>query len=369
MLGVFIGTAAVVTSVAVSQSASAAIANKASRLTTNSLQVKRGSSWNDPNALSVVTMRSPDLPVLSRISAVTTVVPLVESAISIRYGHKDTDGYVLGTGSNGVESAGALPLRGRDLSENDIIQGRNVAVVDANARHHLFGNQDPLGKSLLIGAVPFEVVGVSQQSVNGNGQPQAWVPYPSLMRRILGRDSFDGFRIYFRDGTSPVALERQVTEALTRAHGRKDFHVDDFASNWEELQKITMIASLAFGLLATISLLVGGIGVMNIMLVAVAERTHEIGIRMAVGARRGDIGRQFLTEAVLLCVIGGAGGLVLAAIFCAGIGAVFAKINPTITITSCVVAVSTCTTIGVVFGWFPARNAARLDPILALSRE
>ncbi|SHH62755.1 ATP-binding cassette domain-containing protein [Massilia sp. CF038] len=369
MLGVFIGTAAVVTSVAVSQSAKTEITKNLNKLSRSALEIKRGLTWNDPAAASIVSLTASDLPALSRLPVIASAVPMVETTARMRYRHKDTDGFVMGTGSGGVAAAGMNTADGRDLSESDIAQARNVVFIDANAKHELFGHDEPLGAQLVIGEVPFTVIGVGKKGLYDDGKPVVWVPHSSLLQRILGRNFYDGIRVYFRDGSTPEQVEQQVTAVMTGLHGRKDFHVTNTAAFWQEMEQVTMIAALAFGLLAAISLLVGGIGVMNIMLVAVVERTQEIGVRMAIGARQSDIGRQFLTESVLLCVMGGAAGLVLAAVFCAVIGMATDKLHPAITLTSGLVAFFTCTVIGMLFGWFPARHAARLDPILALSRE
>ena len=369
ILGVFIGTASVVINIAVAQAGRASIEKSTGKLFTNSLKITRGVDWRDKRANSILTMTGLDLQALKQLSFVTGVSPTVDTHLRIRQGHKDINGYVVGADANGVAISNFHIGTGQDLSTDDIADSRNVAVIDSNAKENLFGDDDPIGMPVLIGETPFTVIGVTDNRVDENQQAQAWVPYSALLKRVLGRTHFDGLRVYMVPEISPPEAEQQVTELLERTHGKKDFFVENYAASWQEVSKVTLIASLVLGLVATISLVVGGIGVMNIMLVTVAERTQEIGIRVAIGARPADITRQFLIEAVTLCIAGGIAGVLLAAAVCLGISLMTDKLQPSISLLATFAAFGVCSIIGVVFGLLPARRAARLDPILALARE
>jgi macrolide transport system ATP-binding/permease protein len=196
-----------------------------------------------------------------------------------------------------------------------------------------------------------------------------WVPYTTAMGRMLGQGYVSSITVRVADGTPMSAAEQAITKLLTLRHGRQDFFLFNIAQIRETIESTTRTMTLLIGAIAAIALVVGGIGVMNIMLVSVMERTKEIGVRMAVGARQGDILQQFLIEAVLVCLIGGVFGVLLAL----GLGLAFKMLITDFSMifsTGSIVAAFVCSTlIGIVFGYLPARNAARLDPVEALARE
>jgi len=196
-----------------------------------------------------------------------------------------------------------------------------------------------------------------------------FVPYTTAMSRLLGQSYLRNITVRVSDEVSMAAAEQAITQLLTQRHGRQDFFVSNIDSVRQTVEQTTQTMTLLVSSIALISLVVGGIGVMNIMLVSVTERTREIGVRMAVGARQSDILQQFLIEAVLVCLFGGLLGVLLAV----AIGSVFARVGGNFqmvySVTSMVVAFACSTLIGVVFGFLPARSAARLDPVEALARE
>jgi len=209
-----------------------------------------------------------------------------------------------------------------------------------------------------------------KESPFGNsGNLSLWLPYSTAMGRLFGQTYFNSITVRVKDGISNQVAEQSVTKLLKLRHGLKDFYTSSSDTILKTVKKTTATLTLLISAIAVISLVVGGIGVMNIMLVSVTERTHEIGIRMAVGARKHDILQQFLIEAVLVCLIGGLIGILLSF----GAGRIFSLFVSAITmrfsLLSIVVAFLCSTLIGVLFGYLPARNAARLDPIDALARE
>lgn len=375
MLGVVIGTASVVTIMAVTQGARVSIEKSVGKLAANSLDVWRGKGWGDDLAGSITTLTSLDIQALSQLPFVTGVSPQAETNLRLRYRHKDVNGRAFGASANGVAINNVHVDSGRDLNSDDVTESRQVVVIGEGVRAKLFEEgDDPLGRQILVGEIPFVIVGVAAKVTGGirfswDGGETVWIPYSTALTRILGRNYFDALHVHLTSDVPPALAEKRVTELLERTHGKKDFNVQNRASEWQEFSNVTLVFSLVMGLIAAISLFVGGVGVMNIMLVAVAERTQEIGIRVAVGARPADIARQFLIEAVTLCAVGGVIGLALAALLCLAVSLATDKMQPIISLASVAAAFGTCSVIGIVFGWLPARRAARLDPVVALARE
>ncbi len=221
--------------------------------------------------------------------------------------------------------------------------------------------------------MPARVIGVTQKKdtvFGSNDTLNVWIPYTTALSRVLGQQHLKSITVRVNDASPPAAAEQAIVRLLTRRHVVKDFFVFNTDAIRKTIERTTATMTLLVSMIALISLMVGGIGVMNIMLVSVTERTREIGVRMAVGARRSDIMQQFLIEAVLVCLIGGAIGIILSL----GLGVLVSKATggsfKMIYSTAAMVAAFTCSTlIGVLFGYLPARNAARLDPVEALARE
>jgi macrolide transport system ATP-binding/permease protein len=237
----------------------------------------------------------------------------------------------------------------------------------------MFGDsgEDPIGKTILVGKVPCTVIGVTrkQQGFGSSGSLSAFLAFSAVQARFLGDTSLRSIVLRVAENVDNDLAEQAATQLLETRHGARDFFVFNSSDIRSAITSTTQTMTALIAAIAVISLVVGGIGVMNIMLVSVSERVKEIGVRMAVGARRSDIMQQFLTEAVLVCVVGGALG-VLAAL---GAALVFRALGSTFSFVysgSSIVAAFACSTlIGVVFGWLPARGAAQLDPVEALARE
>ncbi len=248
------------------------------------------------------------------------------------------------------------------------------AVIDPNTQKALFENgENPVGKVLLLGSVPVRIIGVTAPKDSPFGNADAlniWLPYTTVMSRILGSNSLRSITVRVKDGESNPAADAGITQLLKQRHGSQDFFTMSSDSVKQTVEKTTATMTLLISAIAVISLVVGGIGVMNIMLVSVTERTQEIGVRMAVGARQSDILQQFLIEAVLVCLLGGLLGIALAL----GLGLLFDQIgggsfSMSFSTTSIVAAFASSTLIGVVFGFLPARSAAKLNPVDALARQ
>ena len=281
---------------------------------------------------------------------------------------------ITGVGEGFFQVNGRTFAEGVGFTETSVDQRTQEAVIDENAADAFFVNgEEPVGQVILLDNVPVRVIGVVANVTGfgpGGTSANVYVPYTTAMDRILGQNFLSSITVRVSDAFDMSQAESEITELLTRLHGGKtDFFLQNTATIRDTIQSTSQTLTLLISTIAVISLVVGGIGVMNIMLVSVSERTKEIGIRMAVGARRGDILRQFLIEAVLVCFVGGAAGVALSF----GLGSLLTLLVAGATVDystqSIVLAIVSSSLIGVIFGFMPARSAARLDPVEALARE
>ena len=263
---------------------------------------------------------------------------------------------------------------GRFFDAADVRGMSQDVVIDDKTRQTFFDKDPdgPIGKIILVGRVPCRIIGVTQQQQGGFGSSQnlaVYLPYTTVQARFIGNASLRSIVVRVGDDTATGAAEQDITRFLQVRHRIKDFVILNTDDIRKTVSSVTATLAVMIAAIAAISLIVGGIGVMNIMLVSVSERIGEIGVRMAVGARRGDILQQFLIEAVMVCFVGGALGIALAF----GLGAVFNAVFPayqlTFSASSIFIAVLCSTGIGVVFGYLPAQRASLLDPLAALSRD
>jgi macrolide transport system ATP-binding/permease protein len=374
MLGIVIGISSVVTIIALGNGSRQRLQNELSSLGTNTVELFPGEGFGDRRASKVLTMTITDAEALEELDYVDAVTPGYSAGVTLRRGNVDASGSVSGVGDKFFRVHGNKFAEGRAFDADAIRQQSQVAVIDDNARKALFKDGvDPVGQVLLLGNVPVRVIGVLAKDdglFTGNNETlQVWIPYTTATTRLIGQETLRDINVRVKDSIPMDAAEEGITRLMTQRHGKKDFFVWRTDSIRKQLDSTTATITLLISSIALIALLVGGIGVMNIMLVSVTERTQEIGVRMAVGARQGDILRQFLIEAMLVCLIGGAMGVGLALVA----GVVFNSLNVGIhmmfSTLSIVGAFAVSSTIGVLFGFVPARNAARLDPVNALARE
>lgn len=373
MLGIIIGITSVVSVVALGQGARQKVINDISSMGTNVIDIYPGSDWGDDKSDSIHTLVSGDLEALQSQPYLDSVTPATNSNLSVRYTNITANAQISGVGARYFRVRGYELAQGTAFQEAEIQRQAQVVVIDQNSAKKLFAaSESPLGKVILVGNLPCTVIGVTKEKESpfGNsGNLSLWLPYSTAMGRLFGQTYFNSITVRVKDGISNQVAEQSVTKLLKLRHGLKDFYTSSSDTILKTVKKTTATLTLLISAIAVISLVVGGIGVMNIMLVSVTERTHEIGIRMAVGARKHDILQQFLIEAVLVCLIGGLIGILLSF----GAGRIFSLFVSAITmrfsLLSIVVAFLCSTLIGVLFGYLPARNAARLDPIDALARE
>jgi macrolide transport system ATP-binding/permease protein len=372
MLGIIIGITSVVSVVALGQGAQQKVIKDISAMGTNVIDVNPGKDWGDEDAASIQTLVPSDLEALKAQVYVDSVSPATGGSQLLRYSNATANASVNGVSEQYFRVKGYEIANGISFSTDEVKQQAQVVVIDQNTRKKFFVNEDPIGKVLFIGPLPCWVIGVTKEKdgpMGNSSNLEVWIPYRSAMNRLLGQQYFSYISVRVKDGISNQVAEQSITRLITQRHGRKDFYTNSSDSIMKTINKTTTTLKLMISAIAVISLIVGGIGVMNIMLVSVTERTHEIGIRMAVGARQEDIMQQFLIESVLVCLLGGMIGIVCSW----GVGKVFSLFVSSFamqfSVMSIVSAFLCSTLIGVIFGFLPARNAARLDPIEALARE
>jgi macrolide transport system ATP-binding/permease protein len=373
MLGIIIGITSVVSVVALGQGARQKVIKDISSMGTNVIDIYPGSDWGDDQAASVHSLVPSDLEALRSQVYVDSATPGTSGSQLLRYRNIKANASIRGVGEQYFRVSGTELARGLSFDRSDIGRQVQVAVIDRNTCKKLFtNNEDPIGKVIMIGTLPCQVIGVTREKESPFGNNQnlsVWVPYSAAMSRLLGQQYFNSITVRVRDGLSNQVAEQSIVKLLKQRHGSKDFYTSSSDSILKTVKKTTATLSLMISAIAVISLVVGGIGVMNIMLVSVTERTHEIGIRMAVGARQSDIMQQFMIEAVLVCLIGGLIGILLSYV----VGLLFSLFVTAIAMKFSIISIAAaffCSSlIGVLFGYLPARNAARLDPIEALARE
>lgn len=373
MLGIIIGIASVVSVVALGEGSRLQILKNISAIGTNTIEIFSGSGFGDQRAARVRTLVPGDAAALAEQSYVDSVTPSVSTSATLRYGNIAVTGTINGVGEQYFRVRGVQLAAGRTFDEDSVASLAQEVVIDDNTRKQLFPrNPNPVGEVILLGQVPCRVVGVAKRSESAFGNSEAlnvWIPYTAAMSRVTGQSHLRSITVRISDEVSAEAAEQGVNRLLLQRHGVQDFFVLNTNTIRQTIESTTQTMTLLISAIALISLIVGGIGVMNIMLVSVTERTREIGVRMAVGARQADIRQQFLIEAVLVCLLGGVLGIGLSLL----VGWGFEKSGSSFTLvysTLSMVAAFVCSTfIGVIFGFLPANNAAKLNPVDALSRE
>jgi macrolide transport system ATP-binding/permease protein len=372
MLGIIIGIASVVSVVALGEGSQQAVLKNISSMGTNTIDVRPGSGFGDRRSGRVRTLTSGDSEALKYLPYVDSVTPSISSSGTIRYTNQAVSASFNGVGPDYFRVRGYELAEGQFWDDISVAALAQEAVIDDNTRKSLFPNASAIGQVIFLDDLPVRIIGVTQpkESAFGNSDSlNVWVPYTTVSGRMVGQSYLDSITIRINQSAPSSAAEQGIISLLKMRHGTEDFFTINTDTIRQSIEKTTQTMTLLISAIAVISLVVGGIGVMNIMLVSVTERTREIGVRMAVGARQGDILRQFLIEAVLVCLCGGIIGIGLAYL----IGVIFASTGGSFQMiysTSSIIAAFACSTlIGVLFGFLPARSAAQLDPVDALARE
>ena len=375
MLGIIIGIASVVSVVALGNGSQKQILENISSLGTNTITVFQGRGFGDNSRSSQSkTLIPADADALAEQPYVDGVSPSVNSSVTGRYKEIEASTTVNGVSEDFFYVRGMTFQSGQPFDRSSVMQQAQDVVIDTNTKNTFFKDgTNPVGQVILLGSVPSRIIGVidAQKGMMGNNDSlNVYLPYSTVMSRMLGQSNVRSIIVRIKDEYPSVAAENAILNLLVQRHGAQDVFTQNADSIRETIQQTTATMTLLISAIAVISLVVGGIGVMNIMLVSVTERTQEIGVRMAVGARQSDILQQFLIEAVLVCILGGILGVLLSL----GIGQLITHFaggtfQMAYSTTSIVAAFVCSSLIGIVFGFIPARNAARLNPVDALSRE
>jgi macrolide transport system ATP-binding/permease protein len=373
LLGVVIGVTAVVAMLALGQGAQAQIVERISSMGSNLLSVNPGAPGTRPRGGQIATLSIDDaVAIAAEVDNVSYAVPTRQGNATLRYGALDTRTQVQGVTEDFPMARGWTMAEGAFFTAEDVERYAPVMVIGATVAENLFPEENPIGEIILAGGSPYEVVGVlASKGAAGFGQDQddmALIPVTTGFNRLFGQRFLSNVTIAVENADRISRTEEDVRQLLLQRHGAEDFQIQNTAEMLETVQSTTAIFTILLGSIAAISLVVGGIGVMNIMLVSVSERTREIGVRMATGARRSDIMVQFNTEALVVGALGGLIGVGL------GVGIAYlmgrsGTIPTSITPQPAILAFTCALLTGLVFGYLPARKAARMDPVTALASE
>ncbi len=379
ILGILIGVGAVITMLALGEGAKESISQRLSSLGSNLLIVRPGSRRLRGVALEAGTITRftlQDAEAMARIPQVRRVSPVVGGRGQIVYANKNWNTRVYGTGVDYAPMRAAIPIVGRFFTEDEVRMRKKIALLGATIVRELFGDENPVGATIKINRINFRVLGILPAKGSSHWRDSddlIIIPVTTAMYRLLGKDYVGSIDVEVRDSAVMEEAQDAIRALIVKRHRitnqeQETFQIRNMSEIQEMVESTTRTMTWLLGSIAAVSLLVGGIGIMNIMLVSVTERTREIGLRKAVGARRQDIMTQFLIESVVMTFIGGLAGI----IFGIGIAALLSTLadwTTKVSLFSIVLATGFSVAAGIGFGLWPARQAARLDPIDALRYE
>jgi putative ABC transport system permease protein len=382
MLGIIIGVASVITMLAIGQGSKKSIEEQISSMGSNMLFVMPGTmrmggiqqGSTSSQRLTVSDMNA----IKTECSAVIAVSPEVRSSGQAVYGSSNWPTTIYGGNEEYLEIKSWTVVSGRNITDSEAKGSAKVCLIGRTVADELFGEGiDPTGETVRFKNIPFKIIGVlKEKGQNSFGQDQDDVliaPYTTVQKRILAQTHIQSIQMSARSAEESELAQTQVEEVLRRTHKLRENEDNDFIIRSQEelattMTSVTDILTILLGAIAGISLLVGGIGIMNIMYVSVTERTREIGLRMSIGGRGVDILMQFLIESILLSVFGGLIGILLG-LAASRVVAALTSWPITVMMSSVILSFAVCSVIGVFFGWYPARKASDLDPIEALRYE
>lgn len=383
-LGIIIGVSAVIIMLAIGNGAQITIQNEMKSMGTNLIMVRSGTSTSGGKRMghgSQPTMKAGDGNALEeKIDSISLAAPVLNDSGQIVYGNANWSTSIIGTDNRYFEIKDWALAYGRYFSQTDIKNGGKVTILGMTVVKELFGDVDPIGKTVRIKGIPFTVVGVTtERGQSGPGMDQddtVYIPLSTAQKKVTGisfPDMVNMIMLQTKTAEQTYTSQKEIRALLRQRHNLglnkdDDFVIMNLTQMMEMMETSTKVLTILLGSIASISLLVGGIGIMNIMLVSVTERTREIGIRMAIGAKRWDIRLQFLTEALVLSLIGGLIGVAVGLIG-VGLVSVLSSFDAVVSVFYIILPFSFAGVVGLFFGFYPAYKASMLNPINALRYE
>ncbi len=377
MLGIIIGISAVIAISAIGNGGKYQIQKSLEQFGTNRLMVYL--NWNNSSGISMRDyITESDIEVLEELEGVEAISPMFEEWTTMRANDKKIDVVLVGANEDSGAISNVEMIKGRFINQQDIINRSYAIVISEKDARELYGHIDVTGELVTLntarGPVEFAIVGVSKyeeslfSSMTNNGRAQLYVPISTIMR-AYNQTVYYGVNLKVENREMMDSIGQQVTKLLSRIHNNNDkYMVMNLEQTLETVNGVIGTITAVLALIAGIALLVGGIGIMNIMLVTVTERTREIGIKKAIGAKTSTILMQFLTEAVIISVLGGLIGIAFGYLIGSGVSALL-DMPPLISAMEVVAGTLVAVSVGIIFGVYPAKKAARLDPIEALRYE
>lgn len=380
ILGIVIGIGSVIAMVSIGQGASGQIQSSIEGLGSNLLTVspgfsRQGSGFVSQGRGSAQTLVNDDVEVLQQLAGVALVSPELQRRFQIIYSGNNTNSTIIGVGPDYAQVRNVPPAAGSFITEAHVRSMGRVAVLGPTVAVDLFGETDPVGKSIRINRINFKVIGVLESKGNAgffNPDDTVFVPLTTMQKILVGTSYLSSIAISVQSKDLMPQVQEEATYLLAQAHRvdpvSPDFSIVSQADILGAATQVTDTFTILLASIAGISLIVGGIGIMNMMLTTVTERTREIGLRKSIGAKKKDISMQFLAEAVMLTFLGGVIGVLLGWIISTAVSN-FTNIATSISISSIFLAFGVSAAIGIIFGYYPARRAASLNPIEALRYE
>ena len=380
MLGIIIGVAAVITLVSIGNGVNKQVTDSISSLGSNLLIVMPGAPRTPgvrPSAESQKSLKVADYEAIAKLDEVKEASPVTNGSYTVIYENQNTNTTVSGVDLS-YQDINSLTMKdGHFFTQKQIDTRERVAIIGSTVAKNLYGTDSPIGTTIRVTNIPFTVIGVLESkgssSMGADQDDIVLIPYTTAMERVEGKDYLRTIYVAAKDGTNIDRLQADIENLLRVRHKIKDPNLDDFnitnmSSVMETMQETTSTLTLFLGAVAAISLIVGGIGIMNIMLVSVTERTREIGVRKALGATYRVIVTQFLIEAVVISLMGGIIGIIIGVLAAYGVSAA-TTMQTVISIPTIIASFAFSMGIGLIFGLYPAQKAAKLNPIDALHYE